>query len=127
MYFDLDEDQRAFVQTVREFAAKEIAPGAIERDRDNVWFVDGWRKMGELGLLGLQFPEEYGGSGADVVTTAAAFQAFTAGGADAGIALSWIAHSVLAGTPLWEFGTHEQKDRYLRRIASGEWTAGYGL
>ncbi|MBV8084592.1 MAG: acyl-CoA dehydrogenase family protein, partial [Chloroflexi bacterium] len=127
MYFDLDEEQQAFVRTVREFAAREIAPGAIERDRDNVWFADGWRKMGQLGLLGLQFPEEYGGSGADVITTAAAFQAFTAGGADAGIALSWIAHSVLAGTPLWQFGTDEQKDRYLRRVATGEWTAGYGL
>jgi alkylation response protein AidB-like acyl-CoA dehydrogenase len=127
MYFDLDEEQRAFVRTVEEFAAREIAPGAVERDRDCVWYAEGWRKMAQLGLLGLQFPEEYGGSGASVLTTAAAFQAFTAGGADAGIALSWIAHSVLAGTPLWLFGTEEQQRRYLARIATGEWTAGYGL
>lgn len=127
MYFDLDEDQQGFVSTVEDFAAKEIAPGAVERDRTCEWFVEGWSKMGQLGLLGLQFPEDYGGSGADVLTTAAAFQAFTAGGADAGIALSWVAHSVLAGTPLWQFGTEEQKRHYLTKIATGEWTAGYGL
>src|SRR6266851_3935592 len=91
MYFDLDDDQQAFVATVEEFVAREIAPGAVERDRGGEWFTAGWRKMGQLGLLGLQFPEEYGGSGASILTTAAAFQAFTAGGADAGIALSWVA------------------------------------
>ena len=127
MYFDLDDEQRAFVATVEAFAANEIAPGAIERDRTGEWFVEGWLKMGQLGLLGLQFPEEYGGSGASILTTAAAFQAFTAGGADAGIALSWVAHSVLAGTPLWLFGSEDQKRRYLTRIATGELTAGYGL
>ncbi|MDE3077154.1 MAG: acyl-CoA dehydrogenase family protein, partial [Chloroflexota bacterium] len=107
--------------------AHEIAPGAAERDRDGIWFAEGWRKMGELGLLGLQFPEEFGGSGASIVTTAAAFQAFTAGGADAGIALSWVAHSVLAGTPIWLFGTPDQKRRYLSGIARGASVAGYGL
>src|SRR5712692_593221 len=127
MYFDLDDEQRAFVATVEEFAANEIAPGAIERDRTGEWFVEGWLKMGQLGLLGLQFPEEFGGSGANVLTTAAAFQAFTAGGADAGIALSWVAHSVLAGTCLWLAGNDDQKRRYLSKIASGECTAGYGL
>jgi alkylation response protein AidB-like acyl-CoA dehydrogenase len=127
MYFDLDDEQKAFVATVQEFATKEIGPGAVERDRTGEWYAEGWQKMGQLGLLGLQFPERYGGSAADVVTTAAAFQAFTAGGADAGIALSWVAHSVLAGTPLWLFGTDQQKQRYLSKIASGEWIAGYGL
>ena len=127
MYFDLDDEQQAFVATVEDFAAKEIAPGAVERDRAGEWYAEGWRKMGQLGLLGLQFPEEYSGSGASILTTAAAFQAFTAGGADAGIALSWIAHSVLAGTPLWLFGCEDQKRRYLTEIAAGECTAGYGL
>lgn len=127
MYFQLDDEQQAFAATVEEFAAREIAPGAVERDRTGEWYVEGWRKMGRLGLLGLQFPEKYGGSGASIITVAAAFQAFTAGGADAGIALSWIAHSVLAGTPLWLFGSDEQKSRYLSKIASGQWTAGYGL
>src|SRR5581483_11075655 len=127
MYFDLSDEQRSFVKTVEDFSRREIAPGAVERDRAGEWYAAGWRKMGQLGLLGLQFPEAYGGSGADIITTAAAFQAFTAGGADAGIALSWVAHSVLAGTPLWLFGNDEQKRRYLAPIATGEWTAGYGL
>ncbi|MBV9121654.1 MAG: acyl-CoA dehydrogenase family protein [Chloroflexi bacterium] len=127
MIFDLDEEQQAFVDTVREFAARDIAPGATDRDRAGEWFAEGWRKMGDLGLLGLQFPEEYGGSAAPILTTAAAFQAFTAGGADAGIALSWIAHSVLAGTPLLQFGSSEQKERYLRPVATGQVVAGYGL
>ncbi|HLY66686.1 MAG TPA: acyl-CoA dehydrogenase family protein, partial [Chloroflexota bacterium] len=127
MYFDLNDEQQAFVETVKEFAANEIAPGASERDRSCEWYTEGWRKMAQLGLLGLQFPEEYGGSGADILTTAAAFQAFTAGGADAGIALSWIAHSVLAGTPLWLFGSEKQKRRYLAPLAKGELTAGYAL
>ena len=127
MYFDLTDEQRAFVETVEAFAAREIAPGAAERDRLGQWDAEAWGKMAQLGLLGLQFPEEYGGSGASVLTTAAAFQAFTAGGADAGMALSWLAHSVLAGTPLWLFGSEEQKRRYLRPIATGEVAAGFGL
>ncbi|HEX6512950.1 MAG TPA: acyl-CoA dehydrogenase family protein, partial [Chloroflexota bacterium] len=127
MYFDLDDEQREFVATVEAFAANEISPGAIERDREGTWFAQGWHKMAQLGLLGLQFPEVSGGTGAGILTTAAGFQAFTAGGADAGIALSWVAHSILAGTPLWLFGTEDQKRHYLTKIASGEWTAGYGL
>src|SRR3989442_13294341 len=127
MYFDLDDEQRAFVTTVEQFAANEIAPGATERDRTGEWYAEGWQKIGQLGLLGLQFPEEFSGSGASVLTTAAAFRAFTAGGADARIALSWVAHSVLAGTCLWLAGNDDQKRRYLSKIATGEWTAGYGL
>jgi len=127
MDFSLTEEQKLFKQSVIEFAQKEIAPGAAERDEQARFDRDVWDKAAEFGLMGLPFPEEYGGSGASVIDTCLAGEALGYGGIDAGFTLSWGAHVVIGGVPIWQLGTEEQKKKYLPKIASGEWIAGLGL
>jgi alkylation response protein AidB-like acyl-CoA dehydrogenase len=127
MDFTFTEEQKLFRQSVVEFAQKEILPGAAERDEEARFDRDVWDKAAEFGLMGLPYPEEYGGSGASVVDTSIAGEALGYGGCDAGFCLSWGAHVVIGGIPIWQLGTEEQKKKYLPKIASGEWIAGLGL
>jgi len=127
MDFRLTEEQELFKKSVIEFAQKEIMPGAAERDDEARFDRDVWDKAAEFGLMGLPFPEEYGGSGASVMDTALAGEALGYGGLDAGFCLSWGAHVVIGGVPIWQLGTEEQKKKYLPKIASGEWISGLGL
>lgn len=129
MEFTLTEEQLAFKETVYQFAKKEIYPECSKPEYDEneefPWVC--WEKMGKMGLLGLPFPEEYGGQGASALTTVIAKEAFAMGGADAGLTLSWGAHTILCGVPIWKLGTEEQKRRYLPKICSGEWVGGFAL
>jgi len=127
MDFRFTEEQELFRQSVVEFAQKEIMPGAAERDEEARFDRDVWDKAAEFGLMGLPYPEEYGGSGASVMDTALAGEAIGYGGLDAGFCLSWGAHVVIGGVPIWQLGTEEQKKKYLPKIASGEWISGLGL
>jgi alkylation response protein AidB-like acyl-CoA dehydrogenase len=127
MDFSLTEEQELFKQSVIEFATKEIRPGAAERDEEARFDRDLWDKAAEFGLMGLPYPEEYGGSGASVMDTTLAGEAMGYGGCDAGFSLSWGAHVVIGGVPIWQLGTEEQKKKYLPKIASGEWISGLGL
>ncbi len=127
MDFAFTEEQLLFKQSVIEFAQKEILPGAAERDEEARFDRDVWDKAAEFGLMGLPYPEEYGGSGASVVDTSIAGEAIGYGGCDAGFSLSWGAHVVIGGIPIWQLGTEEQKKKYLPKIASGEWISGLGL
>ncbi len=127
MDFSLTEEQKLFKQQVIEFAQKEIMPGATERDEQARFDRDVWDKAAEFGLMGLPFPEEYGGSGASVFETVLAGEALGYGSLDAGFCLSWGAHVTIGGVPIWQLGTEEQKRKYLPKIASGEWIAGLGL
>ncbi len=127
MDFSLTEEQALFKQSVVEFAQKEIMPGAAERDEEARFDRDVWNKAAEFGLMGLPYPEEYGGSGASVMDTCLAGEALGYGGLDAGFCLSWGAHVVIGGIPIWQLGTEEQKKKYLPKIASGEWITGLGL
>lgn len=127
MDFSFTEEQELFKQSVIEFAQKEILPGAAERDEEARFDRDVWDKTAEFGLMGLPYPEEYGGSGASVIDTSVAGEALAYGGCDAGFCLSWGAHVVIGGIPIWQLGTEEQKKKYLPKIASGEWIAGLGL
>ncbi len=127
MDFSFTEEQKLFRQSVVEFARKEIFPGAAERDEEARFDRDVWDKAAEFGLMGLPYPEEYGGSGASVVDTSIAGEAIGYGGCDAGFSLSWGAHVVIGGVPIWQLGTEEQKKKYLPKIASGEWISGLGL
>ena len=127
MDFTFTEEQLLFKQSVIEFAQKEIMPGAAERDEEARFDRDVWDKAAEFGLMGLPFPEEYGGSGASVIDTTLAGEAIGYGGLDAGFCLSWGAHVVIGGVPIWQLGTEEQKKKYLPKIASGEWISGLGL
>ncbi|MCB1325258.1 MAG: acyl-CoA dehydrogenase family protein [Spirochaetales bacterium] len=127
MNFALPEGIIEFRDSVREFAREHVAPSAEQRDRDHHWDPDIWRRMGEVGLLGLPFPEEYGGQGADCLTTTVATEAFAEGGGDGGLTLAWGAHTIIGSMPIVLCGTEEQKRRYVPRLATGECIAGLGL
>jgi len=127
MDFSFTDEQKLLKQQVIEFAQKEIAPGAAERDEEARFDRDIWDKAAELGYMGLPFPEEYGGSGASVVDTCVVGEALGYGGLDSGFTLSWGAHVVIGGVPIWQLGNEEQKQKYLPKIASGEWISGLGL
>jgi butyryl-CoA dehydrogenase len=127
MDFRITEEQELFKKSVIEFAQKEIMPGAAERDEEARFDRDVWDKAADFGLMGLPYPEEYGGSGASVFETGLAGEALGYGGLDAGFCLSWGAHVVIGGIPIWQLGTEEQKKKYLPKIASGEWITGLGL
>ncbi len=120
MDFLLSEEQEAFVASVRAFAAEHVAPGILERDRAGRWDPEVWAKVAEFGLAGLPVPTEYGGSGADVLTTGLALEALAYSGMDAGLNLSLGAHLTIGCMPIALHGTEEQKQRWLPRMASGE-------
>ncbi|MBP2241654.1 alkylation response protein AidB-like acyl-CoA dehydrogenase [Cytobacillus eiseniae] len=125
MNFDLTSEQEMILKTVREFADEEIAPGALERDRKKEFPVDVFKKMASLGLMGLPFPEEYGGAGADTVSFAIVTEELSRACASTGITYS--AHISLGGAPLYLFGTEEQKQKYLVPICTGETFGAFGL
>lgn len=127
MDFSFSEEQELLRQSVTEFAQNEIYPGAAERDAEARFDREVWDKAAAQGLMGLPYPEEYGGGGASVVTTSVAGEALGYGSLDSGFCLSWGAHVVIGGVPIWQLGTDEQKEKYLPKIASGEWIAGLGL
>jgi len=120
MDFSFTPEQLAFRDQVLKFTIKELAPLAEEMDLKAEWSWEAWRKMGEFGLLGLHFPEEYGGANADVVTACVAGEALGEGGADGGLCLAFGAHSFLCGDTILRNGTPEQKQKYLPGLATGK-------
>ncbi|MFE4523513.1 acyl-CoA dehydrogenase [Cytobacillus firmus] len=125
MNFDLTAEQNMILKTIREFAQEEVAPGALERDRTKEFPVEVFKKMADLGLMGLPFPEEYGGAGADTVSFAIVTEELSRACASTGITYS--AHISLGGAPLYLFGTEEQKQKYLVPICTGESFGAFGL
>lgn len=123
--FALSEEQQMIRKMVREFAENEVAPGAAERDRTGEFPEALVRRMGELGLLGLPYPEEYGGAGADTVSYAIAVEEISRVCASTGITLA--AHVSIGSGPIYLFGTEEQKKRWLAPCARGEMLASFGL
>jgi butyryl-CoA dehydrogenase len=125
MNLDLTAEQEAIRRTVREFARERVAPRAEEMDREEAFPYDLVREMAGLGLMGLPFPEEYGGSGADTVSYALAVMELAR--ADASTAITMAAHVSLGAMPFYLFGTSEQKEKYLVPLARGERLWGFGL
>jgi alkylation response protein AidB-like acyl-CoA dehydrogenase len=123
MDFELNDEQQMIRKMVREFAEKELAPHAAEVDAKGQFPLDAIRKMGELGLLGLNVPEAYGGAGADMVSYALAIEEIAR--ACGSTALTVAAHA-LCTTPLNLFGSEEQKRKYLVPLAQGKLGA-FGL
>jgi alkylation response protein AidB-like acyl-CoA dehydrogenase len=125
MDLDLSEQHRLFRDTVREFAEGEIAPVAEELDRSSRFPLDELRKAADLGLLGIPFPEEYGGTGADTLSYALAIEEL--GRIDSSFAITVAAHTSLGTSPIYLFGDERQKREWLPPLASGERLAAFGL
>ncbi|MEC0276054.1 acyl-CoA dehydrogenase family protein [Peribacillus frigoritolerans] len=125
MDFSLTKEQQMIKEMVREFAEKEIKPIAIELDAKSMFAEDVFKKMGKLGLLGIPFSEEYGGSGGDTISYAIAVE--EVGKACGGTGLSYAAAVSLGASPIYYFGTEEQKQKYLVPITTGETLAAFGL
>ncbi|MCL6452729.1 MAG: acyl-CoA dehydrogenase [Alicyclobacillus sp.] len=125
MHFQLDKEHEQLRQLVRDFAEREVAPGAAERDEAERFDRALFDKMGELGLTGIPWPEAYGGAGMDYLGYVIAVEELSRVCASTGVVLS--AHTSLAGWPIYKFGTEEQKQKYLRPMAEGRWLGAYGL
>jgi butyryl-CoA dehydrogenase len=125
MDFDLTDDQKAIQDLCRDFARNEVAPQAQRNDEEERFPYELVAKMAELGLMGLPFPEEYGGAGADTVSYALAVMEISRVDASTGITLA--AHVSLGASPILYFGTEAQKQKYLVPLARGEKLWGFGL
>src|SRR5215210_3861563 len=125
MDFTFTDEQVAFRTTIRDFSEKVIAPRAEEMDESGEFPVDIVLKMGELGLFGLPFPEEYGGSGADFTTLCLAIEEL--GRVDQSIGITLEAGVGLGANPIFTFGTDEQKQQWLPDLVAGRALAGFGL
>jgi alkylation response protein AidB-like acyl-CoA dehydrogenase len=123
--FDLTDEQRLLRDTVRDFARQEVAPVAEELDRTKAFPYELVAKMGELGLMGIPFPEEYGGGGADTLSYALAVEELTR--IDSSVAITMAAHTSLGTMPIHLWGTDVQKDDWLPQLCSGRKLAAFGL
>jgi alkylation response protein AidB-like acyl-CoA dehydrogenase len=125
MEFEYNENQEMIAQMVRDFAEKEIRPNMKQWDDEEHFPVDVMKKMGELGLLGIFIPEEYGGSGFGYFEYATALMEL--GKVCGGIGLSVAAHNSLCTGHIYYHGSDSQKRKYLPKLASGEWIGAWGL
>jgi len=123
--FDLTQEQQLVRDTVREFAVSRIAPVAAELDREHRFPYDLVAELGELGLMGMTVPEDYGGAGADTLSYALAIEELTR--IDSSVAITVAAHHSLGTLPIFYFGNEEQKREWLPRLASGKALAAFGL
>ena len=125
MNFELNENQLMISQMVRDFAEKEIRPQMKNWDDHEIFPVETMKKLGELGLLGIFVPEEYGGSGFGYAEYATALMEL--GKVCGGIGLSVAAHNSLCTGHIYYHGNEAQKRKYLPKLASGEWIGAWGL
>ena len=123
--YELTEEQGRLRDMLREFADQEIAPKAARYDEQNEFPWENVKKMRELGLFGMIFPEEYGGQGLDTLSYVIAVEQISRACASTGITLA--AHVSLGTSPIFNFGTAEQKRKYLPALCSGEKLAAFGL
>ncbi len=125
MDFELTSEQQAIRDTCRDFAREVVAPAAEELDRESKFGYDVVRQMGELGLFGLPFSEEYGGAGGDFLSLCLAIEEISR--ADTGVGITLEAAVCLGASPIYEFGTKEQKERWLPDLLAGRTMWAFGL
>ena len=127
MDFAWSEEQLAFRHAVVEFAQKELNDRLVERDAQYEFSREAWNKAAEFGIIGLPFPEEYGGQGADYLTTMLAMEALGYGCRDNGLIFSMNAHLWSGALPIYRFGTEEQKRKYLPGLIDGRLISVQGM
>ena len=125
MFFELSDETRALRDTVRDFAVQEVAPVAEHLDQTKSFPIDLVRKMGELGWMGIPFPERYGGAGGSSLQYAIAVEELTR--IDSSVAITMCAHTSLGTQPIHLFGTEEQKQRLMPDLTSGRKLGAFGL
>ena len=125
MNFDLEREHELVRDTVRQFALEKVAPVAEELDREKRFPYEIVRELGELGLMGMTIPEEYGGAGTDTLSYAIGIEELTR--IDSSVAITVAAHHSLGTLPIHYFGTEEQKREWLPPLARGEKLAAFGL
>ena len=125
MFFDLSDDHRLLRQTVRDFAEQEVAPVAEELDRQKRFPYEIVAQMGELGWMGIPFPEDVGGAGGDTLGYALAVEELTR--VDSSVAITMCAHTSLGTQPIYLFGSERQKERYLPDLCAGRRLGAFGL
>jgi alkylation response protein AidB-like acyl-CoA dehydrogenase len=123
--FELTDEQRLLRDTVREFARQEVAPVAEELDRTKSFPYEIVGKLGKLGLMGIPFPQEYGGGGADTLSYVLAVEELAR--IDSSVCITMAAHTSLGTMPIYLWGSDEQKSEWLPRLCSGERLAAFGL
>jgi short/branched chain acyl-CoA dehydrogenase len=125
MAWELSEEHEMLRKTVRDFAEGEIAPHAAQWDRDHHFPVDVVRKMGDLGLFGIVFPEEYGGAGGDFASLCVAIEEL--GRVDQSMGITLSAGVGLGANPIYQFGNADQKEQWLPDLVAGRALGGFGL
>src|SRR5271156_218221 len=125
MDFDLSPDHELVRRTVREFAEGEVAPHAEALDRSKAFPYEIVEKLGKLNLMGIPFPQEYGGGGGDTLAYTIAVEELTR--VDSSVAITVCAHTSLGTQPVYLFGSEEQKREWLPQLCSGERLGAFGL
>jgi alkylation response protein AidB-like acyl-CoA dehydrogenase len=125
MDFDLSPEHELIRRTVREFAEGEVAPVAEELDRTKAFPYEIVEKLGKLNLMGIPFPEEYGGGGGDTLAYSLAVEELTR--VDSSVAITLCAHTSLGTQPVYLFGSEEQKREWMPRLCAGEVLGAFGL
>ena len=125
MDLHLSKEQEMLRKMYREFAENEVKPMAEYVDENEAFPEENVKKMSKLGMMGIYFPKEYGGAGADVLSYVMAVEEMSKVCATTGVIIS--AHTSLCAAPIFENGTEEQKQKYLPKLCSGEWIGAFGL
>ncbi|MBW8348137.1 acyl-CoA dehydrogenase family protein [Bacillus sp. IITD106] len=125
MNFDLSPEQLMIKRMIREFAQDEVAPSAVKRDREKQFPLKIIEQLAELGLMGLPFPQKYGGAGADTISFAIVTEELSRACGSTGITYS--AHISLGAAPIYLFGTEEQREKYLVPLCTGKSLGAFGL
>jgi short/branched chain acyl-CoA dehydrogenase len=125
MDFELGDEHRLIQRTVRDFATQEVAPVAEELDREKRFPYEIVRKLADLNLMGIPFPERYGGGGGDSLAYALAVEELTR--IDSSVAITLCAHTSLGTQPIYLFGSEAQKEEWMPRLCAGEILGAFGL
>ena len=125
MNFHFTADEQDVLDMLHDFCLKEVAPIAAEIDEEERFPEETWHKLADMGMMGVPFPEEYGGAGLSYVNYIGVCEELAKHCATTSVMVS--AHSSLCCWPISEYGTEEQKQKYLTKLASGEWLGAFGL